>query len=455
MKAIIAAAVLVAVSSIGSGVAAAATDCVVGPDGITYSPDLTAISVFFDAFEADATDSAACELSVPTGVATEPGTFNVYSADYRGFVAEGDVAELEVVQEGFVDGATIPGPQDAIEPYLRSFVGTGGDETIDSALLLTLVTASDPGSITDLDSIDYALAATTTIGAVEASLGELSEAHTAAVLHLQTLGNLLTGINRPLESSDEIVLLGGVGSHFVGVSGRRGFADGWSVQGGAAYFDQDAGGADARGVVLAGSLRYIVPGSGPMRPFAEGGLSASRMRLGFSRGYDAGPGGIVNVTGRTDGAYAGIYARGGVLFDLNPDNQVSVAATLSHGQLRTDAYDEGLSADNLFSARFGDETSRFQTAKIGAAWTGAITPSVDLTLNGAVGKMFGSGDLDADVSFVGDVSVEARDDSFVEYGARVGFKPTELISADVFVQGTTGSSSGTHAYFGGSLRRQF
>jgi hypothetical protein len=86
--------------------ASAAAECSVGI--VTANPEAGAISVPFDFFEATLDDPAACDLAVPSGVAPVPGTFSVYSADYRGFVSEGDQVELTVEQDGLIDGRSYP-----------------------------------------------------------------------------------------------------------------------------------------------------------------------------------------------------------------------------------------------------------------------------------------------------------------------------------------------------------
>ena len=110
---------------------------------------------------------------------------------------------------------------------------------------------------------------------------------------------------------------------------------------------------------------------------------------------------------------------------------------------------------NLFAASIDGTPAEFSTAKLGAAWTHSAASGFDLTLNAAYGRIFARDDLNAKVAFVGSVSGAADDEDFFEYGARLGFEPSPMLNADVFVQGVSGTTSENLVSFGGSLRHQF
>ena len=76
-------------------------------------------------------------------------------------------------------------------------------------------------------------------------------------------------------------------------------------------------------------------------------------------------------------------------------------------------------------------------------------------MSGAVGRTFGASPVVADVDWVGPVTGDAADLTFVEYGGRVGWALTPATTLDAFVLGTTGDGIGTHTQFGGSLKVKF
>lgn len=442
------------------GTALAAGGCIVGQ--IKPTPDASAISVFFDpdpnkepSFKATPGSDARCALPpIPTQRPGGPETFSVYSADYRGFVAEGDTARITVEGGRSLDSDTVAGPVDG-GVLLRTYVGTDGGDTLNSTTLLQLTQASDPDTYASIDSIDYALAAATTAHEIENSLDRLGSARTSVAVHLQTVAGLLTGINRPLDRPDEVRLIGAGGSYLAGVTGRWSLSDTLSLEGGAAGFGLSADDADAKGAMAAATLRTLAPAGEAWRPFAEGGLTLAPLRLRFARDYDDGTDDGASGTGSTHGFAGGVHATAGFLLQPDAANQIVLSATAAQDWLDTEGHAEDFGTDNLFAASFGSETTALTTLKLGTAWTTALTPAFDMTLNAAAGHGWAGGRLRADVSFAGEIDGSAQDDDFLEYGARFGFKPAPSFAADLFVQGATGRVSDTHLFWGGSAGYRF
>ena len=179
------------------------------------------------------------------------------------------------------------------------------------------------------------------------------------------------------------------------------------------------------------------------------------MNLTLTRHYADGSAGGVTETAGTDGLFAAAYVRAGLLYKPDPADEIVLAATLAHGVLDSEAYSENFSTANLFAASFDGAAAEFSTAKLGAAWTHTASSGFDLTLNAAYGHIFAHDDLNAEVMFVGAVSGAADDEDFFEYGARLGFEPSPMFKADVFVQGISGTTSENLVSFGGSLRHEF
>jgi hypothetical protein len=321
--------------------------------------------------------------------------------------------------------------------------------------MLALLTAADPDPVAQLDTIDYLLAATTTLDEVEQSLRDIASARTGTMLHLQSTADLLAGGNRPFAGPDELTILGGVGSHLVGLNARYSISPDLTFSGGAGYFDQDPNGANARGVMFAGALRYLPAAPAALRPFAETGvraapLSAASPALTRTARKMAPP-----PPSAPTGSSPALISKGAFCSRLTPTTRSPCPPrppTIGSAPTRCRRSSVPTTSSQPPLRR---KPRRPPRSKLGAAWTTILAPDLDLTLNAGVGHGAAGGDLDAGIAFVGAVEVEAQDDSFVDYGARLGFKPAESLKADLFLQGVSAREAGTHVFYGGSLSRQF
>jgi hypothetical protein len=454
-----AAAVFVAILA-GAG-SASAQDCNGDPPLVTGDT----ATVFFDNFVVPAGDTFACPVAVDTGIVPAADTFRAYSADYRGqvTVADGETAALNVELASRTDSVVFVGPLDSdpTVPFYRNYVAANLAGVLASTVQLDFSNASDPFSGGALDTIDYALAAVVTRDEVRASLDRAAASRTAAALHLDATADLVRGGAHPLFRSDGLGLVGAVGSGLLGGNGRFEVAPGFVLNGGVALFEQEAGGATVAGALGSASLYVVAPEEMAVRPFAGIGVTLAPGEFGFARHYDDGdvPGDLTPDGGMgwgsASGLYAALFAEAGVLFAPTVSDQLAFSATLGHGLLDLQGYDEAIGDGNVFAASFAEQSLGFDTLKLGAAWTTALGNGLTLTLNAAAGQVLARDELVADVAFVGTETGMAADDSFVQYGASLGFQPAPGMNADLFVQGTTGSASGTHVFVGGALKQQF
>lgn len=84
-----------------------------------------------------------------------------------------------------------------------------------------------------------------------------------------------------------------------------------------------------------------------------------------------------------------------------------------------------------------------------------VAPTLDVTLAADVGRNFGTLPVDGDVAFIGPVSGIAAPGLFASASARLGFHPTERLSADVFVLGMKSARTDAELQIGGALRFTF
>jgi hypothetical protein len=449
--------------------ASAATCDFSSATGIVFAPDYSAVTILFDDFTAGVGDAASCSA---TTFATDPfqidltngganpipaGTVIAYGADYRGSLDPNSSASIQVVTVGLTSQGTVVANDANPPPNNVSFSNIVGTNTtvLTSDIQLAMLSADDPLNKFTLETIDYTELGRTTIADIQTSVDQFAANHTSLVTHLNATADLLTGAGQKLEQGNGVTALGGVGSFTLGATGRRALDGGFTLLGGAAVFNQSAGGATGTGLLVSGSLRYITPGDGLVRPYGEVGLiSAPAMGLSFTRSYVTSTG-TTTATGNATGALYGGFVKGGALFAPDADNELVFAATLAKDWLLTGAYTETLSGSNLFAASAPAQTSSFDTVKAGIDWTTRPVPKTELTLSAALGTTIAENAVATNVAFAGTFSGAPRSELFAEYGARIAYEidPTQSIAA--FVHGSTGQYSGTHVQVGGDFHVRF
>ena len=447
----------------------AAASCILNPvSGLTFSPDYSTVSVLFQDFTASVGDPASCLGSAPTdplhidvtngGANPIPaGTVIAYSADYRGSLDGNSTASIRTVNGGrqtrdtLVSTDAVPPPGNVV---LSDFAGASNG-VLRSDIYLAMLSYDDPQNQFSLETIDYTELARTTTTDIQTSVDQLSTAHTSLITRLNATGDLLTGAGQKFEQDDGVAALGSVGSFTLGATGRRSLEGGFTLLGGAAVFNQSVGGASASGLLFSGSLRYVEPSGGLVRPYGELGLvTAPLMGLSFTRSYVTSIG-TTTTTGTATGGLYGGFIKGGVLLVPDENNEVVASATVSKDWPLTGAYSETFSGSNLFAASAPAQTNSFDTAKIGVDWTTKVMSRVDVTLSGAVGATIADNPVATDVMFAGAFSGAPRSELFGEYGARVAYEidPSQSISA--FIHGSMGQYSGSHVQVGGDFHDRF
>jgi hypothetical protein len=430
----------------------------VQPNDPTYVDDPPTASVFFDSFFINSADTTAnCALTTPAregGPVPPAGEISAYSADYRGAVGPDRPATLTVTESGVTRSVILPADYEGT--MLHSYVGTDADGNLNSDITLT-VPGNDEDLAAQLESVDYLLLATTTVGDQSFSLSDVSTARTAVVTHLNSTTGIVLGANEPLDRQTEVSAFGAVGSHTVGASGHFNLGDGFSFDGGVALFDQSVGGATSNGVLLGGKATYLQPddGAGFRWLGSAGVMAAPGLGLSFSREYlNTATDTMVSGDGSGNGNLFGVWVEAGALVAPAPDNEILFSASLARNWLNFD-YAEKQTDTNPFALSIDDATSTYDTIKAKAAWTTQISQDVDLTLHGAVGYINANDDLTGDVALVGPLTVGGQSEAFVEYGARVGWSFAQEARWDVFALGSTGAETGTHAQIGTSVSMKF
>jgi hypothetical protein len=194
------------------------------------------------------------------------------------------------------------------------------------------------------------------------------------------------------------------------------------------------------------------------KPFAEaGGWTTSSARYSFMRTYLNGEGTATGVGG-TDGSDSYHFGRLGAAFDLSPGDEAAVSGEIGRAELSTDPYTELLSNIDPFEAHARAGHDSFTVGKARAQWRHAFSDRFD-------GEAWVAGNWESDYrtdfsavvpGFGLVIPGKAGSQGWVEYGVRAGYAVSDRLTADVFVDGVSGSLRvGSEAHFGIDIRYKF
>jgi hypothetical protein len=421
----------------------------------TPAPDDSAFSVFYDAFTVAGPGTHTCDWTAP--VALPADTFGVYSAEYRGSFQEGDTAVLTTEHSGDTTVTTLGLDPDTGDYYEKQYAGTGNGIALTDSITLAIENEDGSGYV---DSADYALLGTTTLGDVEETIGGLADVEAGIVTHLNATAGLLTGPDAPSNGENSVGLLGAIGSHTVGVTGHATIGEGLSLDGGVAGFAQGAGDLEMSGVLAAAKLRYFAPDEGGMRWFGALGVTGAKANLDITRHYDVdytdpGLADEATITSSTDASLLTVSAEAGVLVAPDAGNSFRLSGEVAQSFVNVDGFTEAFSEENLFHVSVADRESGYTVVKAKAGWTTALTSNIDLTLSAALGQSFANDDYTAKVLYVGDITVDGTSESFAEAEARLGWAVADNADLDLFAKGSFGAESGSHVQAGSEFRLKF
>ena len=299
----------------------------------------------------------------------------------------------------------------------------------------------------------------TTFGSVQSSINDLSDARFGMMAQQHGLAAPLLGGDKPMGTGNEAGVFASVGSAAAGGFLRYSFGGGFSLLGGLSYAKETYPDADLRQVGIGAlALQYIHGGSSWWHPFVEtGGWIAPNASLSFSRTYMNGVG-MATGTGATHGDLSYYYARAGFLLAHSRFNQVALAAEYGRERMAVDAYTEPLSAQNPFEAHVAAGTDTVDLAKLRLAWSHRLTHHLDTTVwLAGVRGFHRQSELVASVPGIGTLMPVGLDAlTWAEYGARIGYRLTNAVTIDAFVNGVSGRDGiDTRVHTGAALRFQF
>jgi probable HAF family extracellular repeat protein len=251
---------------------------------------------------------------------------------------------------------------------------------------------------------------------------------------------------------------GSAGSVAAGSYGRYAFGGGFQVLGGLAYAQEDYANATLNHALMGAlAARWVAPGFGDLKPFAEGGgWYAPNTAITLERTYANGAG-TATGTGRSHADMSYLFGRAGLAWAIGRGCEIALSAELGRQRMALDAYSESLD-NNPFNAISAGGTEQMRLAKLGLQYTMRMTETMDASFYVSGVRSYGAKtDLSATVIGIGTMTAAAPADTrWVELGARVGTKLTQSLTLDVFADSIAGRDGvGTTVHVGAGLRVAF
>lgn len=376
------------------------------------------------------------------------GASLVNTRAWRWTTATGNVALNTLLANAGVDMTGINLRQaNAISSNGQYIVGTGVFGGVSQAYLLRYDDSA--GAIT---------AGLTTPDAQQQSVTSLANQRGGMAAQQHGLAAPLLGGDRPISAGGEAGMFASGGSASAGGTVRYTSASGFSIIGGAAWAREDYANTELKNSWIgAGAFQYVYDGFGSaVRPLVEaGGWITPHASLSFNRTYANGAG-TATGTGNTKGDLSYIYGRAGAVFAGGRSTQIILSGEYGHQELKTAAYSEQL-AGNPFNAVVSGGTDAMDVVKlrlqgsrdfgkydatVWGAWAGGFNRTANYVTSVAGAGTLAPGKL--------------NNVAWAEYGARLGYKVSENVTADVFANGISGDANlGTRIHGGAGLRVRF
>src|ERR1700704_6017075 len=283
------------------------------------------------------------------------------------------------------------------------------------------------------------------------SIGDLAKQRFNQMITNQVLGSVLLGVNEQVNCSDCVSAFGSAGSFAAGMHGRKNLTSSLSLLAGVAYTPYSEGGYSVTSAPIgAFALRYDFADWGSSRPFFDMGTILSPFeKVRYRRSYMTSFG-AVTLDSRTDSEDYGVYGRAGWIGRLSPRDEVAASVEVWQLWQRVKGYADQTLAFNPFDATFNTGTDKTTLVKVGGQWTHLFGSSIEANINGGLVDAFGTqSGIVATVTGQGNVVPTTGDQSWFEYGGRLGYRISKGWVADLFVNGTAGPQPVGNTIHGG------
>ena len=284
------------------------------------------------------------------------------------------------------------------------------------------------------------------------SIGDLGKQRFNQMVTNRVLGSVLLGVNEQVNCSDCVSAFGSAGSFSAGIHGRKELTPNLSLLAGIAYTQYSEGGYHVTSAPIgAFALRYDFVDWGSSRPFFDvGAILSPSEKARYSRSYmtSLGP---VSLESQTHSENYGAYGRAGWVSRISPRDEVAASVEVWQLWQRVKGYSDPTVAFNPFDATIATGTDKTNLVKVGGQWTHLFGSSVEGNINGGFVQSFAnhSGIVAAVTGNGTVVTPTLGNQSWFEYGGRLGFRITKGWVADLFVNGTAGPQPVGNTIHGG------
>jgi hypothetical protein len=323
-----------------------------------------------------------------------------------------------------------------VHPSPASAAGEGCGEDCDGGPVAVVAT---PPPVTGADSS-------------AGSISELGKQRFNQMITNRVLGSVLLGVNEQVNCSDCVSAFGSAGSFSAGIHGRKELTPNLSLLAGIAYTQYSEGGYHITSAPIgAFALRYDFVDWGSSRPFFDvGAILSPSEKARYSRSYmtSLGP---VSLESQTHSENYGAYGRAGWISRISPRDEVAASVEVWQLWQRVKGYSDPTVAFNPFDATIASGTDKTNLVKVGGQWTHLFGSSVEGNINGGFVQSFAnhSGIVAAVTGNGTVVTPTLGNQSWFEYGGRLGFRITKGWVADLFVNGTAGPQPVGNTIHGG------
>jgi len=283
------------------------------------------------------------------------------------------------------------------------------------------------------------------------SISDLARQRFNQMVTNRVLGTVLLGINEQVNCSDCVSAFGSAGSFSAGIHGRKSLTPNLSLLAGIAYTQYSEGGYSVTSAPIgAFALRYDFVDWGSSRPFFDiGAILTPYEKVRYRRTYATSLG-AVSLDSATTADNYGVYGRAGWMSRLSPRDEVAASVEVWQMWQRVKGYTDPAAALNPFDASIAGGTDTTNLVKIGGQWTHLFGSSVEANINGGFVQSFSThSGIVATVTGTGNVVPTIGNQSWFEYGGRLGFRITQGWVADLFLNGTAGPQPVGNTIHGG------
>jgi hypothetical protein len=283
------------------------------------------------------------------------------------------------------------------------------------------------------------------------SINDLAKQRFNQMITNRVLGDVLLGVNEQVNCSDCVSAFGSAGSFSAGIHGRKSLTANLSLLAGIAYTQYSEGGYSVTSAPIgAFALRYDFVDWGSSRPFFDiGTILTPYEKVRYRRSYATSLG-AVSLDSQTTASNYGAYGRAGWISRLSPRDEVAASVEVWQLWQRVKGYSDPAASFNPFDASIAGGTDRTSLVKVGGQWTHLFGSSVEANINGGFVQSFAThSGIVATVTGDGLVVPTIGNQSWFEYGGRLGFRITNGWIADLFVNGTAGPQPVGNTIHGG------